>query len=510
MAHAIGIDVGTTNLKAALVDESGSTVASSQRQLVPSAACETEQDAEELWRQARDAIRELATAEPDATADVAAVGVCSQYSSIVPVDSAGLPVAEVVMWTDHRGSDHSWAILDEHDDAFALWLDHHGIPPVGGGLSLAHILHLQLDRPGVHRVTRSYLEVMDYLTARLTGHITATQHTMFTSQLCDNRRLGVTEYDTELIEMAGIDPERLPPLVSAAAPSGPPTTPTAEQLGLPVDAAAYPGTHDTATGLVATGADIDGRAGLSIGTTSVLIDAVNRKDTDIDHEILSMPGVFGDSYIVFAENGLGGQAMEHVLANLVYATDELADHVTDDDFRALDTTLESVAPGSGGVLFLPWLAGSLSPSADARMRGGFLGLSLDSTRTHLVRSVAEGVAHNLAWLLPHVEEFTTEAIDEVVFTGGAARSRAWCQIIADVLDRPVTPVTRPELSVARATALLALHRHGVLSRDDLPRLVDLGDRYEPSVEDRSLHDRMHTQFLAAYEATKPIHHALDR
>ena len=509
MTHAIGVDVGTTNVKVALVDRAGESIAAAKRQLAPSPSSETEQDADELWAQVCDAVREVTSAAPGAASDVAVIGVCSQYSSIVPVDASGEPVADIVMWTDHRGSDHSWAILGAHDEAFEVWLEHHGIPPVGGGLSLAHILHLQLDRPDVHAATAAYLEVMDYVTTRLTGRITATQHSMFMSQVCDTRDLGSTVYDTDLIELAGIDVGRLPPLIGVDEAVGTVRPEVADELGLPGGVVVYAGTNDTATGLVATGAVVAGRAGLSIGTTSVLIDTVARKDTDIDHEILSMPGVFEGSYLVFAENGLGGKAMEHVLANLVYAADALADHITDDDFEELDAALDSVPPGSQGVLFLPWLGGSLSPSADTRMRGGFLNLSLESTRTQLVRAVAEGVAFNLAWLLPYVETFTGNEIDEIVFNGGAARSRAWCQIIADALDRPVTPVVEPERAVARATALLSLHRHGDLSIDDLTGSVQLGERFEPLPDNRSVYDRMKTQFIAAYEATQPIHHALN-
>lgn len=510
MEHAIGIDVGTTNVKVVLVADDGTTTAGTSRQLHPIPGSETEQSAGELWSRVCDAVREVTSFAPDVAADVVAVGVCSQYSSTVPIDAAGQPVADLLLWTDQRGGDHAWAILGDHDDAFGLWLDHHGIPPVGGGLSLTHMLHLQLDRPDVHEATTAYLEVMDYVTTRLTGRITGTQHSMFTSQVCDNRRLGSTEYDADLIAMAGIDPDRLPPLVAVGDAVGPMLPGIASQLGLPATAVVYAGTNDTATGSVATGASIDGRAGLSIGTTSVLVDTVEHKDTDVDHEIISMPGLFDDSYLVCAENGIGGRAMEHVLANVVFASDALADHVTDDHFEALDAALDSVPPGSDGVLFLPWLGGSLSPRADPGMRGGFLNMSLDSRRTHLVRAVAEGIAFNLGWLLPHVEGFTGKGIDEIVFNGGAARSRVWCQIIADVLDRPVTPLIHPDQTVARATALLALQRHGRLSRADLVDLVDLGERFEPCPENRDVYDRMQTQFLAAYEATQPIHHALNQ
>src|SRR5207247_11247862 len=142
----------------------------------------------------------------------------------------------------------------------------------------------------------------------------------------------------------------------------------------------------------------------------------------------------------------------------------VAGHRGSDPFARLDAVLLATEPGAGGVLFLPWLGGSLAPTASGAIRGGFVHMSLETGRAELVRAVVEGVAHNLAWLLPHVEEFTGEAIAEVVFVGGAARSARWCQVLADVLGRPVAPLDAPEVGVARAMGLLALERHGVLSR----------------------------------------------
>ena len=96
----------------------------------------------------------------------------------------------------------------------------HGIPPIGSGLSLGHLLHFQQDRPEIHDATALYLEPMDYVVARLTGTAVGTQNTMFTSQLCDNRSLGATTYDERLLSMAGVDARRLPPLVAVDAVVG--------------------------------------------------------------------------------------------------------------------------------------------------------------------------------------------------------------------------------------------------------------------------------------------------
>ncbi len=455
------------------------------------------------------AVREVTDAAPSAAASVGAVLCASQYSSTVPVDAQGNPTGEIVLYLDHRGTDHCFAIMEREPESLVTFIDHHGIPPVGGGLSLAHILHYQLDRPDVHAATATYLEPMDFVNLRLTGRVAATQCTMLTTQMCDNRTIGTLEYDAELVRLAGVDADRLPSLVAVDAALGAPLPEIADALGIPRDAVVYAGVNDSQAGAIATGAYRPGRAGAMIGTTSVLLETMDRKDTDLDHEIASIPGPLGERYVVFAENGLGGKALEHVLANIVYATDELADHVAADHFEHLDDALRAVPAGSNGVLFLPWLAGTLAPRADTLMRGGFLNLSLDTHRTHLVRAVVEGICHNFAWLAPFVEAFTGERVDELVFGGGAARSPVWAQILADVVDRPVRTLEAPDFVGARAAALLAHQRAGTLDADDLAALVITDAEYEPDPANRAVHDATHEQFVAVFDALQPIYHGLN-
>jgi sugar (pentulose or hexulose) kinase len=504
VAAAVGIDVGTTNVKAVLVDDDGVIQASAARALRTDIRDDAvTQDAGLLWDQVVAAVREVTDSAPASlSAAVTSVGVCSQYSSIVPVDAEARPVGPMILWQDRRGTDPSWGILAEHPDAFDLWVERHGIPPVGGGLSLGHLL--VLEQSSTRTDTASYLEPMDYVVARLTGRIAATQHSMFMSQLCDNRHLGTTGYDPELLTRSGLDPERLPPLVAVGTTIDTLLPTVAEQLGLPAGAAVSVGTNDTSAGLIATGALADGRGGLSIGTTTVLIDGVDAMKVDLDHEILSMPGPLPGDYLVWAENGLGGRVVEKVLDELLLADDVLGSDRRDQPFDALNAALDESLAGANGVLCLPWFHGSLAPRSDPEMRGAFLNVSLETTRVDLVRAATEATAHNLGWLLPHVETFIGHPIREIGFVGGAARSDPWCQIIADILDRPITRIASPGRAIARGTALLARHCQGQLTRDELQALADDDTRFEPDATLRGVYDHRQGQFEAAFDAVAPI------
>ncbi len=510
MTHALGIDVGTTNAKVALVDDTGVLVAAAARPIFTERAGDVaEQDPAQLWNAVVDAIFEIVRAVPDAAADIAHIGVDSQYSSTVPVDADGNPVGPLIMYLDRRGTDHCLDIFGREPDAFMTFIEHHGIPPVGGGVSLSHMLYFQHNRPEIHAQTSAYLEPMDFVIARLTGVVAANQCTQFTSLLVDNRTLGATEYDAELVRMSGADPATLPRLRSLTEPIGTLRPEVAAQLGIPSSAVVHAPINDSHAGVIATGARRADRIGLMIGTTSVLLDITDHHGTDLDHEVLSMPSPFPGNYIVWAENGLGGKVVEHVLDHIVHATDELGDHSTPDRFARLDDLLAGVAPGSHDVIFLPWLAGSLSPTADTNMRGGFINLSLDSERRHLVRAVIEGIGYNLAWLLPVVEAFSGHPDQEIVFGGGAAQSAQWVQTLADIFDRPVSAVADPHQVIARGTALLALQRGGLLSVDDLNHTVNVATRVEPQPEYRATYERLQSQFVAAFAALQPIYATLN-
>jgi sugar (pentulose or hexulose) kinase len=432
LSASLGIDVGSTNVKAALVSPEGDLVAWAQRPLATVRDGDrAEQDAEALWDAVVDAVGELTQGRPA----VATVGVCSQYSSIVPVGADLRPVAPMAMYWDQRGTDHSWAILERHEDAVEAFVDVHGIPPIGSGLSLGHLLHFQLDRPEVHAATAHYLEPMDFVVARLTGRVAATQATMFMAQVVDNRSVGTTAYDERLVDLAGVDLDRLPPLVGLDEVVGP----VRGVEGLD-GASVRVGMNDSAAGALAAGVYADGRGGLAVGTTAVLLDTVADKRVDLQAELVSMPSSVPGRYLAWAENGIAGRAVEHGLGLLGAS------------FAELEAALAVGEPSSNGCLFLPWLTGSIAPKGDRNARGGWVGLSLDTTRDDLLRSMVEGTAHNLAWLLPAVERFTGQEITSLGFFGGAGRSPGWAQVLADVLGRPVATLADPEVAVAAAVA----------------------------------------------------------
>lgn len=501
--HALGIDVGSTNVKVVLVDEDHEVLAEASRPLATTRDGEAVgQDAEHVWAAVCEATREVTSAAPDAAAQLASVGVCSQYSSLVPVDEHGAALAPIKLYLDTRGSDRCWAIIERHPEAFEIWVDRHGIPPIGGGLTLGHLLHFTHDEPETHAATATYLEVMDLVNLRLTGRIAATTCTMFASQLCAHRTDPDGGYDPTLLELAGIDPGVLPELGPVDGVHGTLLDEVADALGLPAGIPVQAGMNDTQAGAFATGALAErDRCGLVVGTTAVLIQSLAVPGVDLEREVLAMPVPVPGRYVVMAENGIAGRAVERALELL---SPEPAD--PDRQFAELEAALTASPPGARGLLFLPWLAGSMSPSSSSDMRGGFIGMSLDTERSDVLRSTVEGVARNLRWLLPAVEDLSGTRAARLVFAGGAARSRGVAQVVADVTGREVAVVDQPHLAAARAVAAVALARVG--GRDPAGVNLPVATTIEPDGTSGAVHDRLQPIFEDAFTRVRPVCEAL--
>lgn len=511
-AHVLSIDLGTGGPKVALVDASGEIAAAAARSvethLIPPDGAEQKPD--EIWAAIRSAVRQVINDAGRPADQIVAVNIASQFSSIVPVGPDGRPLMNLIVWMDGRGAPCARDIYQEHPNAFAKWLDIHGVIPLPSGYdSLSHMLWVRQERPDIYQRTHKFLEPMDFVTARLTGSYTANACTAFMMLLTDNRHLDAVRYDDELVAMSGLDREKLPDLVPVLSCVGTVRPEVAEELGLTPRTQVFSGVNDTQAVAVGTGTFETGRGGINIGTTSQVLAHVGFKRTDIENEIVSTPSPLPGRYVALAENGIGAKALDHFLRNVVFASDALADHSANDAYGQVDELVREAPAGSGSLLFLPWLTGSQAPSANPKARGGFLNISLATTRASMVRAILEGVAFSLRWLLPAVERFAEQEFAQLRFAGGAALSDEWSQILADVMNRPVLQLEDSRHVINRTVAFLAFERLQLVGLDDFPKFCRVKRSCEPRPETRELYDRLFEQFVASFERNRPLFEALN-
>jgi xylulokinase len=518
--YVLAIDLGTSALKLALVSTHGELADAEQEPMEVTLVHGggAEQDPEDWWSAIRRTTGRLLDRRSVPVERIVAVNSSVQWSGTVAVGEDGAPLANAVIWMDSRGADQARRVTGGFPkvEGYGLgrllrWIHRTGgVPTHSGKDSIAHILWIKEEWPDVYRRTATFLEPKDWLNLRLTGRKVASFDSITLHWVADTRDVSSVRYDAGLIRMAGIDRSKLPELVPPASIIGTLTEGAARDLGLSTNVKVVSGTPDIFAAAIGSGAVRDFDAHLCIGTSSWLACHVPYKKSDLFHNMASLPSAIPGRYLLANEQESAGACLTWLRDNVLYPADELrAAEAPPDLFAAFDRMAGGVAPGADGLLFLPWLNGERSPVDDRAVRGGFFNQTLETTRAHMVRAVLEGVAFNSRWLLTYVETFIKQPLDAVTMIGGGAKSSLWCQIHADVLNRPIHQVKDPVYANARGAALLAGLALGALTVDDIPGKVRIAATYLPEPDNRSLYDGLFVEFVEVYRSTKKIYARLN-
>lgn len=517
--YVIAVDLGSGGPKAIIYSEHGELIATAYRRistfLTPDGG--GEQDPHEYWSSIAAAVQELTAARHVPVDDILAIAITTQWSVTVPVDERGMPLMNAVHWTDTRGAPYTHEITDGliKFSGYGVrrllrWLRLTGGAPTHSGAdALAHMLYIKHGRPDVYRAAYKLLEPMDYINFRLTGRCLASYGTVFPYLLTDNRDVNRIDYDPTLMRWTGIDRAKLPDLVPVDHLQGTLLPNVAEEWGLSPQTQVLVGVSDSQAAVIGSGAVEDFQGHICIGTTDWMSCHVPFKKTNIGKYIATMPAALPGRNMVVAEQGAAGKCLESLVDNWFCPDDGLTGDRAPDLYMRLEQLIQSTPAGSEGLIFLPWLNGAGPPSGDARIRGGFLNQTLRHGRGHAARAVMEGIAYNLRWLTEAIEPFTGRRFESLNFIGGGARSPAWCQALADVLNRPIHRMIEPNMAIARGAALAALMALGRLRVADVKRVVKIAETFQPRPETRAMYDKLYGAFLKSYKANRSIFHRLN-
>jgi len=503
--YALAIDLGTSGLKVGLVSLAGevawTTGAQIPTTLLPGGGAE--QDPNQWWRLIRDAAKSAMGAGVVRPDQVIAVSVTGQWASTVPVAEDGIPVGPCILWMDSRGAPHArerfgGPVFGYSPRAVLTWVRRSGGAPSTAGVDpIGHMLYLDRDRPDIAAAARWYLEPVDYVSMRFTGAACASPASMTAAWLTDNRRLDHVTYDSHLVELAGVDAAKLPPLRPTVSVIGTVAAEVAADLGLEPGVAVIAGTPDLHSAAAGTGTLGGSRCHLAISTTSWISCAVSFKKTDAIRQIATVPGVVAGSYLVANNHETAGACFQWLRERAL--RDRGAAGPTFGELCQLAATAE---PGSGGVLFTPWLAGERSPVDDRNARGGFHNLSLETDLAALTRAVLEGVAYNNRWLHEAVERFVKRRLEPIRVFGGGAQSDLWCQIHADVLGREIEQVADAMHANLRGAAILAGLALGYLDAATADDLCPVAATFAPDPARAACYDRLYREFPGLYRMQK--------
>lgn len=449
----LGIDAGTTAVKAVLYSLEGETLAAGHRAVgvvrTPDGGAESDIDA--VWDAVVGAVRQALSLARSAQPDVVAIGVTGQGDGAWLVDDEGRPVRPAALWLDGRGADRVAAWQRDGRDA--------AVVAATGSASFPGTLPVLLDgfaetEPETLARAAHHLNCKDAVRHRLTGEV-ATDPSEASRTYLDPATLA---YSDEMIDALGhrrfahlLAPVRAPHEVA-----GPLTDAAADELGLTAGVPVAVGLVDSAACPVGLGALDDQDGWVVLGTTATV--AVNRADR-----------AAADSGIgILLPTGRGTQVIEALSSmvgtpNLDWVRDSLG--LSDRGWSELERLARTATDGSGGVVYLPYgsPSGERAPFVDSAASASWVGMSVTTTPAQLLRSVFEGLAFTVAESLDLLD-----AGDRVPVCGGGARSDLLCQLLADVSGRTIVRTTDPEIG-ARGAATVALVAAGLA--DDLAAAV---------------------------------------
>jgi len=479
----LGLDLGTSGVRALLVGEDGQTVASAD------AACETchpasgqsEQSPEDWISACKSALARLRADHPSTLGAVRAIGVSGQMHGAVLLDHKGRVLRPAILWNDSRS--HVEAAKMDADPAARRITGN----IVFAGFTAPKLIWLKTHEPEVFNRVATVLLPKDYLNFRLTGVLSTDMSDASGTAWLD---VGARVWSEEMLALSHMSRAQMPPLAEGNQVIGAVASAAAAEFGLPKGARVVAGAADNAAVAAGTGTLAEGDGLVSLGTSGVLLAA---------REIYSPAP---DKAVHSFCHAVAGRWIE--MGVILSASDSLAwlGRITGRSVPDLAAALGS-ATGPSDVRFLPYLSGERTPHNDAVIRGAFLGLDVADGPTTLTQAVMEGVAFGLRDCLEGIEA-TGVHLERLLATGGGARSRFWLESLANILNRPLDIALNGENSAALGAARLAISALGggpperVMTRPAICETIFPDPALQPRYE------AAYRKFHATYPAIKAL------
>ncbi len=439
----LGLDVGTSGVKAILVAESGEVVASATMPLTMSTPQPgwAEQDPAAWWAATCEAVRAVRRARP---ADgIAAIGISGQMHSSVFLDRAGDVIRPALLWCDGRTTAECAEITERVGGEARLRAL--ACNPALEGFTLPKVLWLRNHEPAAYARLATVMLPKDYIRYRLTGVLATDPSDASATLMYDTAKWRWSE---EILRAVDVPMSITPTVGGSSEVLGRVSVEAASLTSLVAGTPVVGGGADNACGAAGVGAVDAGDVVSSWGTSGTVLAPMRAPHVDPQLRAHTFCHVAPDTWYMMGVVLSAGGAF-------AWYRDQLARELTD-PARAdaqLDAEAASVPPGAAGVTFLPYLQGERTPHRDAAARGAFLGLSLAHTRAHMTRAVLEGVCFALRDSLTILQQLGVSP-DHVLLTGGGAKSPLLRRLQGEVFGLPTATVNREE-GPAYGAALLA-------------------------------------------------------
>lgn len=450
MKYLLGMDVGTTSLKAVLFDEATNPVKTVVKDYTLNAKNDiVEFPAENYWTICKEALDEIS-----AEYEISALSIDTQGETLIVTDADGNPLTDAIVWLDNRAVAQAEAI-EKHFGTKQVY-DMTGQPEIIATWPACKLLWLKENRPDIWPKINKIFLLEDYLLYRLTGEF-VTEKTLQTSSIYYDIHNDM--WWKEMLDFIGISEKQLPKLCGSGELVG-------EYKGIKVATSAM----DQVAGAIGAGAVKPGIVSEMTGTTMAVFVPTDKAPEYTPGSKIPCHMNYDGNYALLIFSSTAGMALKWFRNNLC----------EDFSFEDLSALAEKVDAGSNGLTFLPYLCGSTMPKYNPDARGIFHGLTLEHTRGHFVRSIMEAVSSMLKSYL----DYLGVDCEEIRSMGGGAKSDVWLQIKSDMCNKRIVTLQNDE-TACLGSAILAGVAAGFFESVEAAceKAVRINKTYNPSGTD---------------------------
>jgi len=500
----LGIDLGTTAVKALLIDEAGQTLASATVEYplsVPQPLW-SEQDPADWWRGSVEAIRQvLGKAGIPGTA-VRGIGLSGQMHGLTVLDQDGCVLRPAILWNDQRTAAQCELMMERVGGPARMRALATNLP--NPSYTAPKLLWVREHEPHIYARIAHVLLPKDYIRYKLSGE--------FATDVGDATGMGLLDvqqrtWSDELLQLLEIPRPWLPLCAESHVVTARVSQIAAQETGLAAGTPIVGGSGDQPAAAVGLGSVREGIVNVTLGTSGVVFASVEHypqmRDTAIELFCHAVPGTWFFMGVMLSAGG-----------SLRWQRDVIASGHPDiatvrhqgDAYDALLNSAATIPIGAEGLVFLPYLTGERTPHRDPLARGAFVGLTLRHTQAHLARAVVEGISFGLRDSIELMRELGLQ-VNEVRAAGGGARSAIWRQMLADIFQADITLVNSTE-GGAFGVALLAGVGIGLWrdTREACDAVIRVTSRTTPSQDPATCarYAEAYARYRAAYPALKPL------
>ncbi len=488
---SLGIDLGTSELKAVLLDESGTVLAHTGVRLAISRpqAGWSEQDPEDWWQACLAGLHQLRQQQPDAYARVCCIGLSGQMHGAVLLDQNDRVLRPAILWDDSRALAQAQWLEREHPD----FADITGSLPMAG-LTAPKLLWLREHEPQLFNRISCVLSPKDYLRLRLTGERISDVSDAAGTLWLDVRR---RDWFEPMLQATGLERHQMPRLVEGSAAAADLCAAAASQLALQSTVLVAGGGGDNPVSAVGIGAIEAGQAFVTLGTSAAVVAITDHVAGNPASAVHSFCHALPQRWYTMGAMLAGASCLRWVTQLLGQVNEQALLQLAQEQVP-LGQPVPAATP-----LFLPYLAGERTPHNDPLLRGGFMNLAYETTPAMLGYAVLEGVGFGLLDAMAAVQSAGAE-VSTCSLVGGGARSNYWAQLLANILDREICTLSGSELSACIGAAKLGFLAYG--RGRDLPGLgMPVKARFVPAAGQQEMLQERYRKFRGLFAAAHALH-----